>query len=273
MMLLYLALACHPPVDVGASDSDTTGVDPTDTAVSQFDTDEPSSGECLYDSRLGVCWRELTAAGPTWTETVTPMMQTGRCQPFIECDDESAAKFALIDHHGEYADYQYWDAEGAFVASVSNTDTVESDDPCDCLRAGISSWGGYPVSDCGGFNSSVVMLPGCPTVPALEDLGPLPQNGLVTGESSWDAAAGFRNQTCAAMGTCEGERTAVLRQTRDWQLGDGINGGGVDVFDSDGLLVGTAEFATGTSYGVVPPSCLAVADVTQGCGIVAVEPD
>ncbi len=268
MMLFLWLFACQTLTESEPFDSDTSAVDSTDTAVSQFDTDEPSTGDCHYSSRLGVCWQPLQSEVPSWTETVTPLLDTGYCTPFLECESASAARFALVDHHGEYADFQYWGPDGVFVAAVYNTDTVESDDPCDCLRAGISSWHGYPVSDCGNFNHAAVLLPGCPLERTLQPAGGLPESGLLTGLSTWEQTASFRNSTCAAVGSCDDGHTAVLRQTTDSDWGYSVNGGGVDVFDADGELVGTAEFATGASYGVVSQSCLAVANATQGCGLV-----
>ena len=244
LTLLLLLTACDAPPDT------------TDTSS--------TARECPYDADRDVCWTPLTVPGPSWTEAVTSPVS---CRPFVVCPEASAARFALIEDYIEYAHVHFYADDGGHIASEYGTDEVDFDATCECDRRAMPVWNGEPLTDCPTWDTEIYALPTCPLQDPLTRQGELDRPGTLTGTTTWDDTDVFRTTECAGLATCGEDLRALVRLGVAEHIS--VRGGtrGIDVFDADGALVGTADVDTLQSWGTVPEDCRAPVDTTPGCGI------
>ncbi|MFT6146399.1 MAG: hypothetical protein ACJAZO_004545 [Myxococcota bacterium] len=255
-MLAVILFGCPSPSDT------------SDTAPSHFNPDS-SECECPLGERTG-----------TWpTSADDPFWGNFPCGNAVVCPDDSIAAFGLEHDYIEYADYTFFDASGAILSYRATTDGIESEDPEDCLRAGITTWYGTPVPDCVSWSGGdAFSWPTCISEwPESEPSGDI-QQGYLTSLRTWDATEADRQTHCWAETSCTDDAGTPLRalihiwvqRAADW---DEVHGGAVDVFDTaTGAIVGTREFrprlpiSEPRAYGTVPLACLTAPPTpTPGC--------
>lgn len=256
-LIVGIGLAgCPSPVETG------------DTGPSHFN---PDSGEC--ECPIG----ERTGTWPTSADDL--FWSNFPCGNAVLCPEDSVGAFGLEHDYIEYIDFTFFDATGTMLSYRESTDGIESEDPEDCLRAGIPTWYGAPVRDCVSWDGGAVFSwPTCISEwPESEPTGEL-QLGYLTNQNTWEATEADRQTHCWAQTGCTDDAGTPLRalihiwvdQGGDW---DEVGGGAVDVFDAaTGDIVGTREFQPRRpvreprTYGVVPLACLTGPPTpTPGC--------
>jgi hypothetical protein len=237
------------------------------------DTSE-DTGPSYYNPDSGECEGPLAETGTRWpASTDATAWSPESCRILVQCPAESQAALGVEYNYIEYADYAFFDPDGALLSRRATTDGIDSEDPEDCLSAGIATWSGPPVRTCLPWSGGTrISWPSCVDGWDLPEPGDAPGIGRLTGATTWSETQAHRTALCSAQSTCEVDGQTYDALIRISYLGHydrpQIDAGEVDVFNTTtGALVGTGEFNNETSVnGLVPLECLtAPAAPTAGC--------
>ena len=217
---------------------------------------------CTVDEDAEICvCPARTPINATWEQAFTQMMATSNCPVIVQCNPASDATFAIGTGGGFYGEYDFYNANGAHMASVTYSDVGQEGATCsDPSRV----WFGEGATQCLP-DSTASTWPGCRTETLAQtsfpDSGQPVDRGLLTGAQTLSQAQPFADQNCIAQTSCTLDGTPSIAWLRlsspsGEDDGQGFYTLNIDVFGADtGQLTATADLPGNGTGPAIPTAC------------------